>query len=140
MKRLILTAISLTLISHLAQASEVGSVGTSTQPPQPMVNERTLPDNTEVNKRDRNENAKTPMDQSLTKSDQAITQHIRKSIMKEEDLSTNAKNVKVITQNGEVTLRGPVNSAAEVEMIVKRAKAVPGVKTLHNQMEVKSES
>lgn len=140
MNRPILTAISLTLISYAAQASEAGSVGTSSQPPQPMVNERTLPDNTEINKRDRNENTKTPMDQSLAKSDQAITQHIRKSIMKEEDLSTNAKNVKVITQNGEVTLRGPVNSQAELETIVERAKAVPGVKTLRNQLEVKSES
>lgn len=140
MNRPILTAISLTLISYAAQASEAGSVGTSSQPPQPMVNEHTLPDNTEINKRDRDANTKTPMDQSLTKSDQAITQHIRKSIMKEEDLSTNAKNVKVITQNGEVTLRGPVNSRVELETIVERAKAVPGVKTLRNQLEVKSES
>jgi len=52
-------------------------------------------------------------------------------------LSTDAKNIKVITQNGAVTLRGPVSSRAELETIAKLAKAVPGVKTLTNKLEVK---
>lgn len=98
--------------------------------------EQVKPNNTEVNKRDRDERALTPMDQSNSKADIDITQAIRRGIMNQ-DLSTNAKNIKVITQAGQVTLRGPVNSQAELQKIVQLAKAVPGIKTLNNQLEVK---
>ena len=93
-------------------------------------------DNTDINDRDRNQQALTPMDQSNTKADIKVTQAIRKSLM-EKEMSTNAKNIKIITRNGNVTLRGPVASAEEKREIAKLAKAVPGIKKVSNQLEVK---
>lgn len=113
-----------------AQAAEQVAVDPAKAP------ELTTPDNTRVNKRDRDEKTLTPLDQSNSEEDRSITQAIRKSIM-QQGLSVNAKNIKIITRNGEVTLRGPVNNAAEVEKIVEVAKAVQGIKSLNNQLEVK---
>lgn len=135
MKKHLLTAMSLTLATFVAQAADPSNPNKHTDSPNPSAIEGASPDNTEVNKRDRDERTKTPLDQSLTKADQEITRAIRKLIMQQE-LSMNGKNVKVITQNGEVTLRGPVESRAEVEKIVSLAKTVPSVKALHNQLEV----
>lgn len=130
MKKPVLLAMSLLLTTMPAYAAnDLASDRAS-------VVEQVKPDNTEVNKRDRDERTLTPMDQSNSKADVNITQAIRKAIIKQ-DLSTNAKNIKVITQAGEVILRGPVNSQAELQAIVELAKAVPGVKTLNNQLEVK---
>lgn len=134
MKKSLLATVGLILVTGMVEAREPF---TSDIPvPNPTAIEGTMPDNTEINKRDRDERALTPLDQSTSKVDQDITQAIRKSIM-QQDLSMNGKNVKVITQNGEVTLRGPVESRAEVETIVNLTKAVPGVKTINNQLEVK---
>lgn len=123
-------ALSLILTSFAAGAAD-NSVGHT-----PTAEDQIPATNTEINKRDRNHQTLTPMDQSGSKADREITQGVRKSIMRQE-LSMNAKNIKVITRNGEVTLRGPVNSTSEVEQIVQMAKAVPGVKTLKNELEVK---
>jgi len=70
-------------------------------------------DNTGVNKRDRNSATLTPMDQGSSASDRAITQQIRKDLMNDKSLSFTAKNVKVITIDGKVTLRGTVKTEAE---------------------------
>ncbi|ARU32871.1 hypothetical protein CAP31_06240 [Sulfuriferula sp. AH1] len=93
------------------------------------------PGNTQINKRDENDQTLTPMDQSNTVEDTHITQAIRKEIM-QRPLSMDAKNVKIITLNGDVTLRGPVKNKAEKEKIGADAKAVPGVKNLNNELEV----
>lgn len=130
MKKPALIAMSLLLTTMAAYAANDSASDSAS------AAEQVKPNNTEVNKRDRDERALTPMDQSNSKADIEITQAIRKAIIKQ-DLSTNAKNIKVITQAGEVTLRGPVNSQAELQAIVKLAKAVPGIKTLNNQLEVK---
>ncbi len=131
-----LSVLSLMLITSVAQAADLSSSDTSTTTPSSAASEGALPDNTMVNKRDINARTLTPIDQSNSQSDLDITQAIRKSIMKQ-DLSTNAKNIKVITQNGAVTLRGPVNSSAEAETIITLAKAVPNIKVLNNQLEVR---
>ncbi|HKO51151.1 MAG TPA: BON domain-containing protein [Polyangiaceae bacterium] len=84
----------------------------------------TSPDNSGVNTRDRSSAALTPMDQGGSESDRKITQQIRQELMKDGSLSFTAKNVKVITVNGKVTLRGPVKSEAErasVEAAARRA-------------------
>lgn len=92
--------------------------------------------NTGINKRDRDDRTLTPMDQMNNQSDLNITQDIRQSLMKGE-FSTDAKNIKVITRNGAVTLRGPVKSAAELERIRAQVKAMPGIKSIDNQLQVK---
>lgn len=95
------------------------------------------PDNTRVNKRDRDSAALTPPSQSESEGDRQITQSIRKAVMGDKSLSFTAKNVKIITQGGKVTLRGPVNSDAERSAIERSAKNVAGVVSVDNQLEVK---
>lgn len=93
-------------------------------------------DNSGINKRDRNDMTLTPMDQLNNQADLNITQDIRQALMKGE-FSMDAKNIKVITRNGAVTLRGPVKSAAELERISVQVKALPGIKSVDNQLQVK---
>lgn len=134
MRKTLFVAMSLALVTSMAQAAE-NSVPDISAPTSTAM-EHAKPNNTEVNKRDRDERTLTPMDQSNTQADIDITQAIRKALMKQE-LSLDAKNIKVITRGGEVTLRGPVSSKAEVQKIVKLAKKVPGINALNNELEVK---
>ncbi|NDP47025.1 MAG: BON domain-containing protein [Sulfuriferula multivorans] len=92
--------------------------------------------NTGINKRDRDDKTLTPMDQMNNPSDLKITQEIRQALMKDE-FSMDAKNIKVITRNGAVTLRGPVTTTAELEKISARVKTMPGIKSIDNQLQVK---
>jgi hyperosmotically inducible protein len=96
------------------------------------------PDNSGRNVRDRSGDTKTPGDQSENEADRTITQNIRQAITGDESLSTNAKNVKIITNDGTVTLRGPVKSEKEKTEIEAKAKQVAGVKRVDNQLEVVS--
>lgn len=93
-------------------------------------------DNTGKNIRDRDSMTKTPLDQSESEADRTITQKIRQSIMSDSALSTNAKNIKIITIKGMVTLRGPVASAQEKDAIARKVNDVQGVVKVDNQLEV----
>jgi hyperosmotically inducible protein len=93
-------------------------------------------DNTKVNKRDADTDALTPIDQGESASDLKITQQIRKAIVGDGSLSFTAKNVKIITNNGKVTLRGPVNSAAERATIEAAARKVAGAGKVDSQLEI----
>ena len=93
------------------------------------------PDNTAVNERDRDSARPTPMEQGNSADDIRITANIRKAVMKE-DLSFTAKNVKIITQDGHVFLRGPVKSTLEKERIATIARVEAGVLEVENQLEV----
>jgi hyperosmotically inducible periplasmic protein len=92
------------------------------QTPDPAVK----PDNTEINKRDRNTGEATADQQKMNASDQDLTQKIRQSIMSDKSLSTNAHNIKIISQNGTVTLNGPVKSDEEKKNVMAKAVAVAG--------------
>jgi hypothetical protein len=96
----------------------------------------TAPDNTRVNTRDRDDRQLTPMDQGGSESDRTTTQKIRQAVVGDKALSFNAKNVKIITVNGRVTLRGPVKSDAERASIEAKAREVAGTQ-VDNQLEVK---
>lgn len=99
--------------------------------------EKDAPDNTQKNERDRSGETQTPGDQSNSPEDLKITQSIRQAVVKDDSLSMTAKNVKIITSGGQVTLRGPVDSAKEKSTIAKLAQsAAPGAK-IDNQLEVK---
>jgi hyperosmotically inducible protein len=93
-------------------------------------------DNTGRNERDQSGATRTPGDQSNSEPDMRITQTLRKNIVADKDLSTNAHNVKIITVDGTVTLRGPVASAEEKARIDREARAVAGVKKVDNQLEI----
>jgi osmotically-inducible protein OsmY len=95
-------------------------------------------DNTGRNARDAEGNTLTPMDQGESEADRTITQQIRKSVVDNDSLSTNAKNVKIITQNGVVTLRGPVKSPEEKAAIANAAQKAAGVKRVDNQLEIET--
>lgn len=83
-------------------------------------------DNTRVNRRDRSGAALTPMDQGPSEADRKITRDIRQAVMNDSTLSFTAKNVKIITIDGKVTLRGPVKTAAERTAIEAAARKVVG--------------
>ncbi|MDZ4821137.1 MAG: BON domain-containing protein [Planctomycetota bacterium] len=93
------------------------------------------PDNTGVNVRDRDDAAKTPINQNENAADVKMTADIRKKVV-DTKLSINAHNIKIITQNGQVTLRGPVDSADEKQQLESIAKEVAGPGKVDNQLEV----
>lgn len=93
-------------------------------------------DNTGVNERDRDDATKTPFDQAENSADIKITAEIRRAVVGGEGLSTNAKNIKIMTENGVVTLRGPVASEGEKAAIQALALTVAGVARIDNQLEV----
>lgn len=95
-------------------------------------------DNTGKNERDRSGESKTLGDQSNTPEDLKITQAIRQAVVKDDSLTMTAKNVKIITAGGRVTLRGPVKSAEEKMKIEALAKAAAGETKVDNQLEVKA--
>ena len=97
------------------------------------------PNNTAVNVRDRAPDAMTPGEQSNAKGDVALTRKIRRAVVKDSSLSMLAHNVKIVTANGNVTLRGPVNSEAEKVAIASKAKAIAGAGNVDNQLEVKGQ-
>lgn len=102
------------------------------------VNPSVAADNTARNEVDRNANTKTAFDQSEDSKDIKITAEIRSEVMKVENMSTNGQNCKIITDNGVVTLRGPVNSATEKDRIGVLAGKVAGVSRVDNQLEIKT--
>ncbi len=93
------------------------------------------PDNSGRNVRDRNNATQTAGDQSENEADRTITQSLRKAITDDDSISTNEKNVKVVTIDGTVTLRGPVKSEKEKADIGAKAKQIAGVKKVDNQLE-----
>jgi hyperosmotically inducible periplasmic protein len=112
----------------LALAFSVASLGVYAQ----------QPDNTKVNERDRATNEPTADQQKNNRTDLDMTKNIRKSIMDDKSLSTYAHNVKVISQNGTVTLKGPVKSDDEKKAVLSKAVAVAGsADKVVDQMSVK---
>ena len=94
-------------------------------------------DNTAVNQRDRSGTSKTPLDQNENQKDIDITASIRKQVV-DTKMSVNAQNVKIMTQDGQVTLRGPVATTDEKSQIEVIARKVAGESKVDSQLEVAS--
>lgn len=92
-------------------------------------------DNTKQNERDRGKSI-TPLDQGNNQADIDTTANIRKALMASDGLSMDAKNVKVVTNQGVVTLRGPVKNDAERATVEQIAKNYAGANRVDNQVEV----
>ena len=90
------------------------------------------PDNTKQNK---NQNP-TADQQKMNAADRELTHKIRKAIHDDSNLSTYAHNIKVISQNGKVTLRGPVRSEEEKANIEAKAVAAAGQDNVSNELQV----
>jgi len=93
-------------------------------------------DNSAQNERDRNDATKTAGDQAENDADRTISQNIRQAVVADNSVSTNGKNVKIITADGTVTLRGPVKSEQEKTNIGAKAQQIAGVKRVENQLEI----
>jgi hyperosmotically inducible periplasmic protein len=95
-------------------------------------------DNTKVNKRDRAQGEPTADQGKNNLSDRDTMQKIRKSLMDDKSLSTYAHNVKVISQNGKVTLKGPVRSEEEKKSVERKAEDVAGSGNVTNEITIKA--
>lgn len=95
--------------------------------------QQTAPDNTKTNK---DQAGPTADQQKMNSADRAITQKIRKAIHEDSSLSTYGHNIKVITQDGKVTLRGPVRSDEERSNLEAKAVSVAGQENVTDQLEV----
>ncbi len=126
------------LKSHLQKAEELSSAPTVKTGAAASGIASTEPDNTARNMRDRDAKNLTPLDQGNSQTDIDTTAEIRKNILNLEDLSINARNVKIITSGGRVTLRGPVNTAEEKRLIGEIANRLATPELADNQLEVKS--
>jgi hyperosmotically inducible protein len=122
MKRTILTLACLSAFSLAALAAD---------------DEKAKADNSATNERDRSGETKTSGDQSNSSADLKITQAVRQALMKDSELSTTAKNIKIITANGQVTLRGPVKTEQEKAKIDQIARSAAGGAQIDDQLDVK---
>jgi hyperosmotically inducible periplasmic protein len=129
--------------THLLLSAVALSMAVSTTVPVRSVEaQSTVPpasapaDNTAQNARDKGGGTLTPMSQSEAKGDLKLAAAIRRAIVKDKRLSTTAQNIKVITDNGKVTLRGPVNTSNEKTLIAAKASAIAGERNVDNQLDV----
>jgi len=93
-------------------------------------------DNTKINQRDRNKTEPTADQQKENRSDRELTREIRRALVKDKSLSTYAHNIKVISQNGMVTLKGPVRSEEEKQAVESKAVEVAGQGKVTNEVQV----
>jgi hyperosmotically inducible periplasmic protein len=105
-----------------------GGLAAQSQPP--------AQDNTRQNQRDRSPSEATADQAKNTVSDRDAMQRIRKSVMSDKSLSTYAHNVKVISQSGQVTLKGPVRSEEEKRTVEQKAAAVVGADHVRNEITI----
>lgn len=97
------------------------------------------PDNTSTNERDRAKSQPTADQAKNNLSDREIMQRIRKDVAGDKSLSTYGHNVKIISQHGKVTLKGPVHSDEERKNIEAKAVEVAGSGNVNNMIEVKGD-
>jgi hyperosmotically inducible periplasmic protein len=102
----------------------------------PALAQQTPPDNTKVNKADRSKGAVTADQQKENAADRDLTKKIRQAVVGDKSLSTYAHNVKIVSQNGQVTLKGPVRSEAEKASIVAKATEIAGEGKVTNEITV----
>lgn len=129
-----LTAVG--LVSALAASS--GALAQQSAPPDHPVTRQDA-DNTRTNQRDRNDRATLPMDQSNSSANVDLVANVRQAIVGDSNLSVKAHNVKVIANNGVVTLRGPVANAQEKARVQQLASGVQGVQRVDNRLDIETD-
>lgn len=97
---------------------------------------QSAPDNTKTNKRDRDKGAPTADQQKMNSTDRDLAKRVRSAIMSDKSLSTYAHNVKIVAQDGKVTLKGPVRSEEEKNAIETKATEIAGAGNVMNQLDV----
>ena len=122
--QVLLFAVALTIVSVAARAQDSAAA-----PP--------AADNTKVNQRDKNKAEPTADQQKENQPDRELARQIRRSIVQDKSLSSYAHNVKIIAQNGVVTLKGPVRSDEEKTAVEAKASEIAGADKVTSQLEVK---
>jgi hyperosmotically inducible protein len=129
-----MTFLRFTLVASAAIALSCLPGGSSAAPAFAQTGSaQTAPDNSNQNKN----HAQTADDQTNAKSDRLITQKVRKAIMADKTLSTYAHNVKIVTVNGAVTLKGPVQSEEEKQKVASEAANAVSADKITNELTVK---
>jgi hyperosmotically inducible periplasmic protein len=133
MKKLLLPLFGSLLMVYSSQAQQA-----KPSPSNPAASDSNEADNTKRNSSEQNKSTDTAEKQSNSKDDLALTQKIRQAVMKDGSLSMNGKNVKIIAQDGKVSLKGPVDSQQEKDTIAAEAGEIAGKDKVDNQLEVKA--
>jgi hyperosmotically inducible protein len=133
MKKILLPIFASMLVVYSSQGQQAKAT-----PSNPAASDSTEADNTQRNSSEQNRDTNTAEKQSSSKDDLALTQKIRQAVMKDGSLSMNAKNVKIIAQNGKITLKGPVESQQEKDAIATKAGEIAGKDNVEDQLEVKA--
>jgi len=120
--QVLLFAVALTIVSAAARAQDSAAPAA---------------DNTKVNQRDKNKAEPTADQQKENQPDRELARQIRRSIVQDKSLSSYAHNVKIIAQNGVVTLKGPVRSDEEKTAVEAKASEIVGADKVTSQLEVK---
>jgi osmotically-inducible protein OsmY len=94
------------------------------------------PDNTKINQRDRSADSPTADQQKMNPSDRETTKQIRQAIEKDKSISAYGHNIKIVTENGMVTLKGPVRSEEDKRAIEAKAAEVAGPDKVADQLEI----
>lgn len=124
-------ACTITLVCAGLFAGHLGNAAlANAQDPQPA------PDNTRTNQRDRDKAAATADRQKMSPEDRDLTRKIRAAITGDKSLSTYAHNIKVITRDGKVTLKGPVRSSEEKSAVLSKATQIAGEPNVTDEMDV----
>ena len=136
-----LSALSILFLGSLALAGQPGETSATPKADSGAApkaeSTRSGADNSATNKRDNDPAELTADQQKNDHSDVDLTAKIRRSIVSDKSLSTNAQNVKIVAQNGRVTLKGPVHSEAEKTNIEQRASSIAGQSNVKNEIDVK---
>jgi hyperosmotically inducible periplasmic protein len=106
----------------------------------PAQSGQTAPDNTKANQQDRDSQSPNADKAKNNSSDREVMAHIRRDMVRDKSLSTYAHNVKIVSKNGKVTLRGPVQSDQEKETIEQYAKKYAGDQNVTNDLTIKEAS
>jgi len=120
----------------IAAAALLGSGVMAAPQPRQDPGQQSAPDNSKTNKRDRDKSSPTADRQKMNSTDRDLAKRIRSAITDDKSLSTYAHNIKIIAQDGKVTLKGPVRSEEEKSAIEAKATEVAGAGNVINQLEV----
>ena len=110
----------------------------ATTTPAPAGQTTPRADNTGINARDKSGATPTPQKQTNNEADRKLLASVRRAVVDDKTLSKSAHNVKIVTKDGVVTLRGPVTSEDEKDRVAKLAQQVAGVTSVENQLDVKT--
>ncbi len=120
----------------IGAAALLGSALMAAPQPRQDNGQQSAPDNSKTNKRDRDKSSPTADRQKMNPTDRDLAKRIRSAIVDDKSLSTYAHNIKIVAQDGKVTLKGPVRSEEEKSAIETKVTEVAGAGNVINQLEV----